>query len=139
MNFSNLEFDLSSSLRYVNSIGAGSITSLPSTFVVNQEDTSKYLVSEQAFEVSISGLRPGTTHKAYLNGIDVTAFCKQQGRLLGEGLISTGNEINEYYGNRDSGTINFIFYYQSSIVPTTPVEQAAALTSLIGGQRVLLG
>ena len=110
------------SLNYYNTLGDyGTPDVFPTRFV-----NSNYILAEQAIQATVYGLKPGSIHKVYLEGVDVTDKCKQDSRLLGEGLLS-----NIY------GMITFTFYFAPTINPTTDVEKAAAIASLIAGPKAL--
>jgi len=125
-----IPYILDQSLRYATSMGTAG-GSIPIAFPVAVADWQKYISAEQAFALEVRGLKPGTIHRVYLNGIDVTSMCKQEGRNLGEGLITYGAPF------WNTGVVKFVFYYRASIIPTTPVERAAALASLVAGKNVL--
>lgn len=97
-----------------------------SGFPLQPTDWSKYVVSEQVLSFSVIGLKPGTVHRAYLNGIDVTSLCKQQGKKVGEGLITP---------NADA--LSFVYYFRAGEAARTSVEQSAAFSILVGGVRTL--
>lgn len=142
MAFSNLiDLNLIQSLRYAFDTATSSI-SQASVFPVAGTGTSGFIANEQAFNLVATGLRPGTFHRAYLNGVDVTQYCKQLGRNLGDGLVSTASPTISSFVNVDStiapgGFIYFTFYYTAEVIASTPVEQAGAAASLIAGQRIL--
>lgn len=128
-------FKLNYSLRYVPALGWND-TNTSAAFPVNNALQSKYVVAEQAFNLVANGLKPGTPHKAYLNGVDVTQYCKQEGKLLGEGLISTSpSKITPFKMPRSE--IDFVFYYKPDIEADTPLKKAGMLSRLIGGAKVL--
>ena len=117
-----MNINILNSLYYQNKLGVdGSPDLFPTQFV-----NSNYILAEQAIQATVYGMKPGTLHKVYLEGVDVTDKCKQDSRLLGEGLLS-----NIY------GLITFTFYFSPTINPTTDVEKAAAIASLIAGPKVL--
>jgi hypothetical protein len=141
MVFSNaIELNLLRSLRYVTDTGdAGS--SLAPAFPVGAMGTPEFVANEQAFNLVATGLKPGTVHRAFLNGINVTGFCKQVGRSYGSGLITEygppSRSIVPIDSTKSGGEIYFTFYYTAEIDATTPVEQAGAAANLIAGQRIL--
>ena len=117
-----MNINILNSLYYQNKLGVdGSPDLFPTQFV-----NSNYILAEQAIQATVYGVKPGTLHRVYLEGVDVTDKCKQDSRLLGEGLLS-----NIY------GLITFTFYFSPTINPTTDVEKAAAIASLIAGPKVL--
>jgi hypothetical protein len=117
-----MNINVLNSLYYYNKLG---IDGIPDVFPA-QSVNSNYILAEQAIQATVYGLKPGTLHKVFLEGVDVTDKCKQDSRLLGEGLLS-----NIY------GMITFTFYFSPTINPTTDVEKAAAIASLIAGPKVL--
>lgn len=124
-----IPYILDQSLRYA--VNMGYVDGIPTVFPLAVADWQKYISAEQAFALEVSGLKSGTVHRVYLNGIDVTSMCKQEGRNLGEGLLTWSRP---YWR---PGTAKFVFYYRAAIIPTTPVERAAAMASLIAGRNVL--
>lgn len=125
-------------LRYSTKIGQ-SVLATHTVFPVDGSTKSNFIVGEQQINLSVSGLKIGTVHRAFLNGVDVTQYCKQVGRRLGEGLISswqTGALLNSST-SAIGGEIFFTFYFRPEILANTPVEQSASEASLLGGKRVL--
>ena len=102
-----------------------------SGFPLQPTDWSKYIASEQILNFNVFGLKPGTVHRAYLNGIDVTSLCKQQGKPIGTGLTTPAIADNSFAG------LQFVYYYRAGTAATTSVEQAAAFSILVGGVRTL--
>ncbi len=102
-----------------------------SGFPLQPTDWSKYIASEQILNFNVFGLKPGTVHRAYLNGIDVTSLCKQQGKPVGTGLTTPAIADNSSAG------LQFVYYYRAGTSATTSVEQAAAFSILVGGVRTL--
>ena len=117
-----MTINILNSLYYQNNLGIYGIPNVFPTQFVN----SNYILAEQAIQATVYGLKPGSIHKVYLEGVDVTDKCKQDSRLLGEGLLS-----NIY------GMITFTFYFAPTISPTPDVEKAAAIASLIAGPKAL--
>jgi len=117
-----MAINILNSLYYYNNLGAYGIPKLFPTKFIN----SNYILAEQAIQTTLYGLKPGAIHKVYLEGVDVTDICKQDSRLLGEGLLS-----NLF------GMITFTFYFSPSIIPTTDIEKSAAIASLIAGPKTL--
>ena len=139
MVFSNaIEYNLARSLRYVTDTGDASSSVAPA-FPIGSAGTSKFIVNEQAFDLVATGLKPGTVHRAFINGVDVTAFCKQVGKTYGAGLTSEVDPFSAEKGltARLGGSIYFTFYYSAEIAAATPVEQAGAAAELIASQRIL--
>lgn len=135
MPFSSVfDVDVIKSLRYSHSIGQGEISS-SSAFLVDGVGTSSFIANEQAFDIIVTGLRPGTVHKAFVNGVDVTQWCKQVGSKLGAGLITKAHSTPN---QRAGGELFFTFYYRSDIIPNTPVEQSASEADLLGSQKILV-
>jgi hypothetical protein len=80
---------------------------------------NKYSVVEKDYTIKAAGLKASTIHKFYLENIDVTAKCKQDGGTLGSGLQSDA-----------AGNINFVFYYYPDISdPSSEIQKAAQLAS----------
>jgi len=102
-----------------------------SGFPLQPADWSKYIATEQILNFNVFGLKPGTVHRAYLNGIDVTSLCKQQGKPIGTGLTTPAISDNSSVG------LAFVYYFRAGVSATTSVEQAAAFSILIGGVRTL--
>jgi len=102
-----------------------------SGFPLQPTDWSKYIASEQILNFNVFGLKPGTVHRAYLNGIDVTSLCKQQGKPIGAGLTTPAIADNSFAG------LQFVYYYRAGTSAVTSVEQAAAFSILVGGVRTL--
>jgi len=102
-----------------------------SGFLLQPTDWSKYVATEQILNFNVFGLKPGTVHRAYLNGIDVTSLCKQQGKPVGTGLTTPTIADNSSAG------LQFVYYYRAGTAATTSVEQAAAFSILVGGVRTL--
>jgi len=102
-----------------------------SGFPVYPADWSKYVALEQALSFNVYGLKPGTVHRAYLNGIDVTSLCKQEGKQLGAGLVTPSPRVISQSG------LAFVYYFRAGAAAVTAVEQAAAYSILIGGVRTL--
>ena len=80
--------------------------------------------NEQAFLVNITGLRPDTAHKFFLEGIDETANCKQEGTILGAGLTSDSN-----------GNLEFTFYYYPTIQTINVITETAAVTEMVASTK----
>lgn len=86
---------------------------------------NKYSVVEKDYTIKAVGLKASTTHKFYLENIDVTAKCKQDGGTLGSGLQSDA-----------AGNINFVFYYTPDISdPSSEIQKAAQLASLPAAEK----
>lgn len=117
-----MNINILNSLYYYNNLG---VDGAPNLFPA-ESLSSNYILAEQAIQATVYGLKPSTVHKVFLEGVDVTDMCKQDSRLLGDGLLS-----NIY------GLITFTFYFSPSLNPTTDVEKAAAIASLVAGPKVL--
>lgn len=102
-----------------------------SGFPLQPTDWSKYVATEQILNFNVFGLKPGTIHRAYLNGIDVTSLCKQQGKPIGVGLTTPAIADNSSVG------LQFVYYFRAGTTALTSVEQAAAFSILVGGVRTL--
>ena len=87
---------------------------------------ANYILTEQQFQFTAFNLKPVTFHKLFLDNIDITPKAKQQGRLLGEGLLSD-----------KFGRIIFSFYFSSDLIPGTAAEKAAAMAQLLAGVKKL--
>ena len=84
------------------------------------------IASEQAFEVRVTGLRPNTDHKFFVEGTDKSASCKQVGRILGGGLQSDSN-----------GDLEFIYYYFPAIQSVDVTSEAAAATEMVVASKAV--
>lgn len=65
---------------------------------------SNYIMAEQMIRMQLTGLKPKTRHTPSINGVDATALIKQEGKLLGEGIVTDENGtaiIRLYYGKVD--------------------------------------
>ena len=102
-----------------------------SGFPVQPTEWSKYIATEQVLSFNVFGLKPGTVHRAYLNGIEVTSLCKQQGKPIGTGLTTPSTTDTFAMG------LAFVYYFRAGEAATTAVEQAAAFSILVGGVRTL--
>jgi len=102
-----------------------------SGFPLQPADWSKYVANEQILSFNVYGLKPGTVHRAYLNGIDVTSLCKQQGKPIGAGLVTPASTDTTLQG------LTFVYYFRAGVAATTTVEQSAAFSILVGGIRTL--
>ncbi len=102
-----------------------------SGFPLQPTDWQKYITAEQALSFNVTGLKPGTVHRAYLNGIDVTDLCKQEGKPIGAGLTTPSTTDNSTTG------LAFGYYFRAGESAVTSVEQAAAFSVLIGGVNTL--
>lgn len=92
---------------------------------VNPSDPG-VIAAEQAFDVHITGLRPSTDHKFYMEGVDKTANCKQVGRILNGGLQSDAN-----------GELQFTYYYYPTIQSVDVTSEAAAATQMIAATKAV--
>lgn len=102
-----------------------------SGFPLQPSDWQKYITAEQVLSFNVTGLKPGTVHRAYLNGIDVTDLCKQVGKPIGAGLITPSTTDDSTTG------LAFQYYFRAGESAVTSVEQAAAFSVLIGGVNTL--
>lgn len=84
------------------------------------------IASEQGFDVRVTGLRPNTDHRFYIEGVDNTASCKQVGRVLGGGLQTDAN-----------GEINFVFYYYPTIESVDVTSEAAAAVEMLASSKAV--
>lgn len=101
-----------------------------SGYPLSPSDWSKYVASEQEISFSVTGLKPNTVHRVFLNDIDVTPLCKQAGGRLGEGIRTPTPLFRR-------GELPFTYYFRAGTAAQTSVEQAAAAAILIGGARTL--
>jgi hypothetical protein len=92
---------------------------------VNPSDPG-VIAAEQAFDIHITGLRPITDHKFYMEGIDKTANCRQVGRILNGGLQSDAN-----------GELRFTYYYYPTIQSVDVTSEAAAATQMIAATKAV--
>ena len=78
-----------------------------------------YAVAEQAYPITVEGLRPNTIHNFFFEGVDLSNRTIQSGGDFSTPLISNEN-----------GTLDFMFYAGSDITsPTTEIQQVAQLVS----------
>lgn len=135
MSFTSvIDLNLQKSVRYLTSLGPD-LTVATQSFSVADQQTG-FVIAEQAVTLVATGLKPGTLHRAYYNGVDVTQWCQQEGRQLGEGLVS--NSVGEsLFTPRPAGQIKFTFFLRPEIEATSPITQSASEASLLGSQRVL--
>lgn len=94
---------------------------------VNPSDPG-VIAAEQAFDIRVTGLRPNTDHKFYIESAtnDKTADCKQVGRVLGGGL-QTDSE----------GVLEFTYYYYPTIESVDVTSEAAAATQMIAATKAV--
>lgn len=64
---------------------------------------AKFVAPDQAFKIECMSLRPYTRFYVIFDKLDYSAFCAQEGKRLGEPLISDGY-----------GKLNFTFYWTRS-------------------------
>jgi hypothetical protein len=102
-----------------------------SGFPLSTNQWSQFIANEQILKLNVLGLKPGTIHQAFLNGIDVTSLCKQEGFKLGDGLKTPSSTDSSSLG------LQFFYYFRAGPAATTPIEQAAAYSILLGGIRTL--
>jgi hypothetical protein len=84
------------------------------------------IAAEQVFDIRITGLRPDTTHKFFIEGLDETAACKQEGRALGAGLRADSN-----------GELRFNYYYYPTIQSLDVTSEAAAATEMVVSSKAV--
>lgn len=84
------------------------------------------IAAEQAFDVRVTGLRPNTDHKFYVEGVDSTSSCKQVGKILGGGLQTDAN-----------GDMTFTFYYYPTIESVDVTSEAAAATEMLASSKAV--
>jgi len=101
-------------------------TPLGVTIAVEQlSRASNYTASNQAFNLSATGLKPNTIHTFTFNGTDVSSMCQPTGGVLGGQLITDA-----------SGTISFIYFYNSGISTGTNVTATQSLINNLIGNKV---
>ena len=105
-----------------------------SGFPLQPSDWSKFITLEQALTFSVLGLKPSTIHRVFLNEVDVTSLCKQEGKSLGEGLQTP--YATPFVSTNQIG-LSFVYYFKTGTSAVTEVEQAAAQAVLVGGVRTL--
>lgn len=143
MYFGLPHFNLDYSLRYATDMASSSTSddSVPVAYPVSPALYSKFIASEQAFNLVASGLKPNTPHKVFFNDVDVTNLCKQQGETLGSGLSSGGiTSPRPFFWSTNanySGKLSFTFFYAPSLYPGSPFEKAAIQASKLGSPKVL--
>ena len=86
----------------------------------------RFLVSEQRFNISITGLQPSTVHYFYFERSQVSASkLKPIGGKLGDPLLTTA-----------AGTLTFDFYHTADLPQTTTtVDNAQRLALLVAGTK----
>lgn len=104
-----------------------------SGFPLQPSDWSKFITLEQALNFRVTGLKPATIHRVYLNGLDVTSLCKQEGNRINNGLVTPKSLPFVPIAS----SLNFKFYFKAGPAAVTEVERAAAEAILIGGIRTL--
>ena len=95
-----------------------------SSVVSNTTYSTVYSVTEQAFNLSCSGLRPSTLHYFTFNNANVSSQCQPVGGVLG-GPLTTNT----------SGQISFVFFYNSGIAANTLVSSEQAMINNIVGNK----
>jgi len=88
-----------------------------------------FLVRDQSFQVSVSGLLPLTYHYLYFEGkkVEATGFKPSAGKL-GDPLITDEN-----------GQLNFTYYYSSNLPEyTTELTEYYNFISTIAGKKELV-
>jgi hypothetical protein len=123
-----IPLDLQQSLKGLPYLGGFS------GYPLRPSDWSKYVTHEQALSFSVFGLKPLTKHSVFLNGINVTSLCKQEGNVLGAGLITPYTRPS--LATNQIG-LQFTYYFRAGAAAVTEVEQAAAQAILVGGVRTL--
>lgn len=101
--------------------GGGSITKRDPQIV--------FLVRDQSFEITVSGLLPLTYHYLFFEGkLATSTQFKPQGGKLGGPLVSDKN-----------GQLQFTFYYSSNVPGyTTELAQYYSLINLLAGKKELV-
>jgi hypothetical protein len=97
----------------------------PASPGINPNDPG-VIAGEQAFEVKLTGLRPDTAHKFFVEGTDKTASCKQVGKILGGGLQTDSN-----------GEMVFVYYYYPTIESVDVTSEAAAATEMVAASKAV--
>ena len=111
---------------YVGASVSEQQTSLPSKPGKSQEpqvlppaEVPLYAVTEKAYPIVCTGLRPNTIHDFFFEGTNLSDRTIQSGGDFSTPLISDEN-----------GTLDFVFYSGSDITsPTTEIQQVAQLVS----------
>lgn len=113
------------SLDYIRSIG----TQAAST-AYTPRSTVRYIVNEQAYDFSVSGLKPNTVHSIKLDNKLITnattSKVKQDGKRLGDELRSDAN-----------GVIDFKLYISADIDGTNSLQYAAQIVSQGANRKVV--
>jgi len=101
-------------------------TPLGVTIAVEQlARASNYTASNQAFNLSATGLKPNTIHTFTFNGTDVSSMCQPTGWDLGGQLITNAN-----------GAISFTYFYNSGISTGTNVTATQSLINNLIGNKI---
>lgn len=87
----------------------------PTTPVIPPVFNNMSVSGEQAFNITVTGLKPNTSHRFYFEGQDLTHKTKQEGQILGAGLMTNA-----------SGALTFVFYYHPEINSLTQMSSDAA-------------
>lgn len=74
---------------------------------------TSFNLTDQKLTLTVSGLRPGSTHTVKLNNIDVSSLVKPEGSLIGSPVITDSD-----------GTVTVEFYYGNLTSATSQVEKA---------------
>lgn len=89
--------------------------------------SSHHLVTDQATNVFLWGLKPNTQHKVFVGDVDVSNRAKQVNKLLSDPLET------------DSvGVLSFKYYLGSNLTTATSVQQAAALADAVSGTKTMI-
>jgi hypothetical protein len=102
---------------YVNIAGLNGYNYAP--FTPNVTPDTNVIAEDQAFVIRCTGLRPSTSHKLYVDGVDKTSVCKQDGKLLGAGLDTDSN-----------GELVFTYHYYPTIETVNETTGGAAKTEM---------
>jgi len=86
---------------------------------------SNYTASNQAFNLSATGLKPNTIHTFTFNGTNVSSMCQPTGGVLGGQLITDAN-----------GAISFTYFYNSGISTGTNVTATQSLINNLIGNKI---
>lgn len=99
----------------------------PSSFIISSTiDTTTgqvFFSDAQSFTMEMTGLRPNTIHKWYMEDVDQSANCLPPGSALGANLISASD-----------GTLTFTYFYDAGLDEvTTDFEQYNLQASALQG------
>lgn len=89
---------------------------------------SGYIASEQSVVLEAYGLKPNTIHTVEIDGVTLSGTTankvKQEGKLLGDSLMSDG-----------SGVLRFTVFFGSGVDATTSAQMVAGMASMSAGRK----